>query len=105
MRRNLDQVLRSQNKMLERRGETGGGSSDEKMRRNYEFHLKKVYYQMEHTPNFKVLYLDYAAVVENPRREAKRMNAFLGRRLNVEAMAGAVETALYRNRQPAAHHA
>jgi len=104
MRRNIDEVLRSQNKMLERRGEADGGSSDERMRRNYEFHLKKVYYQLEHTPNFKVLYLDYAAVVENPRREAERINAFLGGALNVEAMAGAVEGGLYRNRQSTTPH-
>ncbi len=104
MRRNLDEVLRSQNKMLERRGEAGGRSSDERMRQNYEFHLQKVFYQLEHTPTFKVLYLDYAVVVENPRREAERINAFLGGALHVEAMAGAVEAGLYHNRLSTAPH-
>jgi len=104
MRRNLDEVLRSQNKMLERKG-TAVPVSDEKMRQNYEFHLQKVYYRLRHTPNFRVLYLDYPAVVEDPRREAKRIAEFLGRDLNIEAMAGAVESSLYRNRQPAAAHA
>jgi len=104
MRRNLDEVLRSQNKMLERKG-TAVPLSDEKMRQNYEFHLQKVYYRLRHTPNFRVLYLDYPAVVEDPRREAKRIAEFLGRDLNIEAMAGAVESSLYRNRQPAAAHA
>jgi hypothetical protein len=98
MRRNLDEVLRSQNKMLERSGTTGAGTSDEKMRQNYEFHLRKVYYWLGHRPNFQVLYLDYSAVVEDPRREAKRITAFLSRNLNVEAMASAVESGLYRNR-------
>src|SRR5436190_23000857 len=104
MRRNIEEVLRSQNKMLERNGSSGELVPDDKMRRNYEFHLKKVYYQLEHTPNFKVLYLDYPAVVENPKREAARINAFLGCGLDVEAMASAVETDLYRNRQPSARH-
>ncbi|MBI3413706.1 MAG: sulfotransferase domain-containing protein [Verrucomicrobia bacterium] len=104
MRRNIEEVLRSQNKMLERNGSSGELVPDDKMRRNYEFHLKKVYYQLEHTPNFEVLYLDYPAVVENPKREAARINAFLGGGLNVEAMASAVETDLYRNRQPTAKH-
>src|SRR5438132_708230 len=44
MRRNLDEVLRSQNKMLERKGSIGTIVPDEKMRQNYELHLKKVYY-------------------------------------------------------------
>jgi len=105
MRRNLDEVLRSQNKMLERSGATAPTVADQKMRANYEFHLKKVYYRLDHTPNFQVLYLDYPAVVENPLREAKRINEFLGGRLNVEAMAGAVESSLYRNRASAPAHA
>ena len=105
MRRNLDEVLRSQNKMLERSGVAGPLVSDEKMRQNYELHLRKVYYRLDRSPNFEVLYLDYPAVVENPKREAARINAFLGGGLKVEAMARAVETDLYRNRQPAAPHA
>ena len=105
MRRNLDEVLRSQNKMLERKGTTGMAISDDKMRQNYELHLQKVYYRLSHIPNFRALYLDYAAVVEDPRREARRITEFLGRNLDVEAMAGAVESNLYRNRQPAATHA
>jgi sulfotransferase family protein len=101
MRRNLDEVLRSQNKMLERNAAGGGGTADEKMRGNYEFHLKKVHYRLTHTPNFRVLYLDYASVVENPRREAEQIAKFLGRNLDVQAMASAVQSNLYRNRQSA----
>lgn len=105
LRRNIEEVLRSQNKMLERSGTTGTVVPDEKMRHNYELHLKKVYYRLDRTPNFQVLYLDYSAVVENPRREAMRIDAFLGRGLNVEAMASAVESGLYRNRHSPPGHA
>ena len=101
MRRNLEEVLQSQNKMLERNGAKNELVPDEKMRRNYEFHLKKVYYQLNSTPNFEVLYVEYSAVVEDPLPEARRINAFLGGRLNVTAMASAVESSLYRNRQAA----
>ena len=104
MRRDIEEVLRSQNKMLERNGAGGTLVPDEKMRQNYEFHLKKVYYRLAHTPNFQVLYLDYPAVVEDPLREARRISAFLGRGLNPEAMASAVESGLYRNRQSKAGH-
>ena len=105
MRRDLDEVLRSQNKMLERNGTAAAEISDEKMRQNYELHLRKVFYRLSHAPNFRVLYLDYAAVVEDPRREARRIAAFLGRDMDVEAMASAVESGLYRNRQAKAGHA
>ena len=104
MRRNLEEILRSQNKMLERSGADGTVVSDEKMRRNYDLHLKKVFYRLNRTPNFRVLYLDYSAVVEDPLREAGRIRAFLGRGLNAVAMASAVESALYRNRHAKAGH-
>ena len=105
MRRDIEEVLRSQNKMLERSGENDPLVADEKMRRNYEFHLKKVFYCLDHIPNFQALYVDYPEVVGNPLAAAKRINAFLGGRLDVQAMAGAVDTGLYRNRQPKAGHA
>ena len=105
MRRNIEEVLRSRNKMLERSGAKDALVPDDKMRRNYEFHLKKVFYQLDHIPNFQALYVDYPEVVANPLAEAKRINAFLGGRLNVEAMAGAVYNDLYRNRQSPARHA
>jgi hypothetical protein len=104
MRRNLAEVLRSQNKMLERNGAADGAVPDEKMRQNYEFHLKKVYYRLEHTPNFQVLYLDYPAVVSDPLGQATRIKQFLGCPLDVEKMASAVEAGLYRNRHTTASH-
>ena len=52
-----------------------------------------------------MLYLDYAAVVDNPRAEAQRIAKFLGRNLDVEAMAKAVQSSLYRNRALTAAHA
>ena len=104
MRRDLEEVLRSQNKMLARSDAKDPLVPDDKMRRNYEFHLKKVFYSLAHTPNFQALYLDYPDVVAHPLAEAKRINAFLGGRLDVEAMALAVDTGLYRNRQSKADH-
>jgi len=98
MRRDIDEVLRSQNKMLERSGAKGAVIPDEKMRQNYELHLKKVYYQLERTANFHVLYLDYPDVVKDPLREDRRISVFLGRELDVRAMASAVDPSLYRNR-------
>jgi predicted transcriptional regulator len=98
MRRNLNEVLRSQNKMLERNGNAGTDASDEKMHKNYDMHLRKVYYRLNRAPNFKVLYMDYPNVVANPRHEAERISAFLGGDLDAEKMAGAVDSGLYRNR-------
>jgi hypothetical protein len=98
MRRNLDEVLRSQNRMLERNGKSITGASDEKMRMNYDLHLRKVTYRLDRAPNVQVLYLDYPNVVANPRGAAERISEFLGGGLDVDKMAGAVDAGLYRNR-------
>lgn len=105
MRRNLDEVLRSQNKMLERNGEKGTDATDEKMHRNYDLHLRKVCYKMNRAANFRVIYLDYPDIVADPHREAQRIAEFLNRKLDVEEMASAVESKLYRNRHSKASHA
>ena len=45
-----------------------------------------------------VLRVPYAALVERPEEEARRIAAFLGRELSIAKMAAAVDPALYRNR-------
>jgi len=99
VQRQLDEVLASQNKMLVHRGESGDAISDEKMKQNYEAHLRKVDYFLKHEKNFEVLYVEHRQVVQAPMEQANRINAFLGNRLNAEAMAGAVDASLYRNRR------
>jgi hypothetical protein len=97
MRRNLHEVLQSQAKMLERRGETSD-TSDEEMVRMYESHLDKVQFQLKFREWFDVLYLDFADVVADPESAASAMNDFLGGGLDVRAMAMQVDPDLYRNR-------
>lgn len=97
VRRDLREVLASQAKMLARRGETTE-TSDDKMIELYENHLWRVDYLFRHAPHLERLDVAYAAAVTDPRREAERVNAFLGGRLDVERMAAAVDPALYRNR-------
>jgi hypothetical protein len=97
MRRKLEEVLASQKKMLERRGEAAD-TGDDKLLELYRGHLEKVEIMLRLRPQFEVLYLDYSRVVESPRGEAERIASFLEGRLDVERMAAAVEAQLYRNR-------
>jgi len=97
IRRDLAEVLASQSKMLARRGEPAG-ASDERMVELYEGDLWKANYLMKHAAHFRVLEIHYRRILENPRSEAERINAFLGGMLDVEKMTGVVDPALYRNR-------
>jgi hypothetical protein len=99
MNRDVDEVLASQNKMLVARGETGGSTDDAQMREAYGKHLEKVSRFLRNRACFQTLQVAYRDVIENPAREAKRINEFLGGRLNVEQMAAVADRELYRNRK------
>ena len=99
MRRDLKDVLASQNKMLvARAGQAGTPEEDEQLRRHYEAHLAKVDRFLAGRRCFSVLRVDYRSAVERPREEAQRINAFLGGGLDVEKMAAVGDPTLYRNR-------
>ena len=97
MRRHLPEVLESQRKMLERRGEPDQ-TSDEKMIEIWQDHLWKVSYLLKHAAHFDFVDLSYEDVVANPLEQARYLRDFLGRSLDVAQMAAAVDGTLYRNR-------
>lgn len=97
MRRHLHEVVASQNKMLERRGETSD-TTDERMIELYESHLRRISAMLRHAPHIRSIDLHYTVVLESPREEAERIREFLRLDLNVERMAAVVDERLYRNR-------
>lgn len=98
VRRSLPEVLASQRKMLERRGEQPGEADDEEMARLFSAHLDKVQMQLASRANCEVLYVDHRTTVESPGTIATQINTFLGHRLDVDAMTRIVDEQLYRNR-------
>jgi hypothetical protein len=97
IRRDLEEVLASQRKMLARRGETED-TPPERMRALFEDDLWRASYQLKRRPEFETIELHYSGVLAQPLEEAQRLAAFLGGGLDVEAMAAAVDPQLYRNR-------
>jgi hypothetical protein len=103
MHRNLDEVIRSQNKMLQRRGEPVDESGDDRMRDILESHLVKTKLWLARQPNFDVCHVRYGRVIADPAGEALRVRDFLGNGLDTEKMTCAVNPALYRNRAGTRH--
>jgi hypothetical protein len=97
MRRNIAEVIASQNTMLERRGESRDDDPEELSRR-YEIHLRKTALLVDIEPNLAALDIAYHDVVANPLAQARRVQRFLRMPLDVRAMAGVVDPNLYRNR-------
>ena len=97
MRRDLSEVVASQNKMLDNRGEENP-IRDEKAIELYRKHLISTRVFTGMSPRFQVLEVTYRDVLSDPERLARQVNAFLGGRLDAERMAEAVDPDLYRNR-------
>lgn len=96
--RDIDEVIASQNKMLRHRGEEGGDIEDHKMKMNYHNHLLRVRAFLKHTSFIEALFLRHRDAIDAPLDAARRIQAFLGVRLDVAAMAAVVDGSLYRNR-------
>jgi hypothetical protein len=98
MDRDLDEVLASQQQMLARRGQAGDVGADARARETLAAHLAQLDRFLARRGCFRALRVSYAAAIAQPAQTAERVARFLGRRLDVQAMAAAVERDLYRNR-------
>jgi hypothetical protein len=98
MRRHLDEVLASQDKMLDRLGNAAPGGDLEAMKEAYRNDIVAARLYARKQPNMEMLEVHYAQAVADPTATARAVNAFLGGGLDEAKMAAAVNEALYRNR-------
>src|SRR3984893_10790834 len=97
MDRDLDEVLSSQEKMLERLGRKA--APRDSIRQAYMLHLEKLHDWLGMQSHMKVLRVSYNGLLEQPAREAERICQFLGGRTNIDRMVQTVDPSLYRNRK------
>lgn len=97
MMRDLDEVLASQKRMIERR-EQQQLTDDATLRSLYERHLAQVREWAAREPNVDVLYVTHADMVSEPGRHLERVSTFLGGSYSVESMAAVLDRSLYRQR-------
>ncbi len=96
MRRDLDEVIVSQEKMLLRRGMPL--PPREAMKAAFTTHLGKLFAWLAQQPMFELLEVDYNQLVTEPAVSTNQVAAFLQRDLPIERMLSAVDPSLYRNR-------
>ncbi|MCO5185714.1 MAG: sulfotransferase [Anaerolineae bacterium] len=97
MRRDLDEILASQAKMLDNRQKESGVSDDE-LKSLYRKHLQQVYGWVNQQPNVTLLDVNYNDLLSNVMGQLPQIVQFLGSTLDTEAMANVVDPNLYRNR-------
>ena len=94
MKRDLDEVVQSQQKML--------GKSEAtfpiKIYNQFQRLLASVAAWQKLAPGIEILYLDYKDVVAQPDKIAEQIQEFVGVPLDQEAMTQVVDPTLYRNK-------
>jgi hypothetical protein len=99
MLRNIGEVVDSQRVMLQKQGRTAATLSDGALAGVFEKQLATVQQWLGARSNFRVLYVDFKNVIQQPLVEAGRVNEFLGGGLSVGDMAAVATQALYRQRK------
>ncbi len=99
MQRDLTEVLASQKVMLERLGTGGASLPPERMEALFRQQIAEFRQWVVDQPSFAVLEVGYKDMIDRPVEQARRLDAFLGGGLDVEAMAAVVDPSLYRQRK------
>ena len=99
MRRKLEEVIKSQEVMLERKGKAGGDMSDEKLIGLFRDEINKCLTWLRGNPAFAFIEVDYNEMVSSPGPLVARLNEFLGGSLDTAKMNAVVDPKLYRQRK------
>jgi hypothetical protein len=97
-RRDLEEVIASQNIMLDRQSESNP-VDDAKAIALYRKHLVNVRFLVRRKRNLEMIELNYGDTLSSPQESAIRINNFLGGTLNTEKMSAVIDQRLYRNRK------
>jgi hypothetical protein len=93
MRREIEEVLRSQEKMLNK----DQASEREKFRTIYEMHLKKTYHFFE-SNSIPYIDIQYKQLLNESEQELKRLINFLELSTPIEELLSVIKVDLYRNK-------
>jgi uncharacterized protein YcaQ len=98
MKRDLDEVIKSQELMLERQGKPGGGLDHAQLADVYQRQLAEARAWLDAQNNFDVLYIDFHDVLHDTASVVDALDRFLGGGLHTEAMLRVPDAELYRVR-------
>ena len=99
MKRNLEEILASQKKMLVTRGEPTDKVSDEKLAQLYRKHLNQVEVWLAQQANMEVIFTSYNESLADLDTHVAAINQFLGGNMNTAQMLEVVDESLYRQRR------
>lgn len=98
MRRELTEILESQQAMLERSGKGGSKIGREELAKAYNRQIERVQSWLSSAANFRVLEVEYSDIISDAEPIILKIQNFLECELDRAAMRKSVDPRLYRNR-------
>jgi hypothetical protein len=98
MRRNLKEVVASQNKMLLNRNEAPNAMDEVELAELFNNHLAHIYLWLDQQPHIRYLNINYNQLLQEPEALVDQINRFLNANLDTAQMAAVVDPNLYRQR-------
>ena len=99
MRRDMSEVVASQDEMLRRKGNDVSQHESHRLIEMFRKELAAIETWLTARANFRVLYVDYNRTILEPQEACARVKAFLNLDLNENRMTAVVSKALYRQRR------
>jgi hypothetical protein len=99
MERDLDEVYASQEVMLENLDKDGARLPPEKLKQAYAGQIQALKRLLGEHGAVATLWLDHAEVLTEPHKIARRIELFLGRDMDLQAMTAVVDPTLHRQRK------
>jgi hypothetical protein len=99
MKRNLEEVIASQDAMLRRQGKDTGTLGEAEMAQFFRDHLERLQVWLNGQENFASLSVDYNNFVKDPAATVVEIDRFLGNGLDTTAMTKFLDPTLYRQRR------
>ena len=97
MRRDIDEMLESQEKMLARLSRTV--APRDQMKKSFSIHLDRLFHWFPTQPHIKLLEVNYNDLLSTPESEICRVAEFLDHVPSKTLMCAAIDLSLYRNRR------
>jgi predicted AlkP superfamily phosphohydrolase/phosphomutase/tetratricopeptide (TPR) repeat protein len=100
MTRPIQEVVASQEQMIDRLGARGASIAKEDLARGLTAHRDETLAWLKRAPHMEFIEIDYPALTRNPDPVVKRLVEFIGREKlpNVDAIAAVIDPSLHRHR-------
>ena len=98
MNRDLKEIIRSQNKMLDRFGKAKGELSEAKLAERYALHLHQIHQWLKQRPDITFADISFNHLIQSPEKEWPKVQRLLNLTVSPRQVLRVIEPELYRSK-------